>query len=109
MKLIRSVVHPDKVDHVQKALKTINVAWLTVTHVADHHPRNRHQMVWRGHPYEVGVTRMEIDVAVHDADVDVVVNVIIRAARTGEIDAGYVEVLPVDYRYEISTGAQTVS
>jgi nitrogen regulatory protein PII len=109
MKLIRSVIHPDKVDQVRQALKTLDVSWLTVTQVADHNPTKPHRMFWRGHAYEVGADRMEIDVAVHDDDVDQVVDVIIRTARTGEIDDGYVSVIPVEHRYEIRTGRRAVS
>jgi len=52
---------------------------------------------------------MEIDVAVDDDDVDQVVDVIIKTARTGARDDGYVSVIPVEGRYEIRTGRRAVS
>jgi nitrogen regulatory protein P-II 1 len=109
MKLIRSVIHPDKVDEVKAALNKAAVSWLTVTQVCDHNPQKTHTMVWRGRRFEVGATRLEIDVAVHDDDVDHVVDVIIKTARTGELDDGYVSVMPVEHRYEIRTGRRAVS
>ena len=109
MKLIRSIIHPDKVDQVKKALGDLAVSWLTVTQVADHNPSRPHTMVWRGHRYDVGAVRMEIDVAVDDDDVDHVVDVIIKTARTGQIDDGYVSVIPVEGRYEIRTGRRAAS
>ena len=109
MKIIRSVIHPDKIDQVKAALSAADVSWLTVTQVCDHNPSKPHTMMWRGRKFEIGATRMEIDVAVHDDDVDHVVDVIIRSARTGEIDDGYVSVIPVEHRYEIHTGLRTVS
>ena len=90
MKLIRSVIHPDKADAVKAALSKVAVSWLTVTQVCDHNPLKRHTITWRGHTCEVGATRMEIDVAVHDDDVDHIVDVIIKTARTGEMDDGYI-------------------
>jgi nitrogen regulatory protein PII len=109
MKLIRSVVHPDKVDAVKAALGKLDVLWLTVTQVCDHNPQKTHTMVWRGRRFEIGATRMEIDAAVHDDDVDQVVDVIIKSARTGETDDGYVSVIPEEHRYEIRTGRRAVS
>ena len=109
MKLIRSVIHPDKVEAVKAALTEAQVSWLTVTQVCDHHPHKTHTMTWRGRRFEIGAVRMEIDVAVHDDDVDRVVDVIIRTARTGEVDDGYVSVIPVEHRYEIRTGRRAVS
>ena len=109
MKLIRSVIHPDKIDQVKAALSEAAVAWLTVTQVCDHNPMKPHRMMWRGREFDIGAARMEIDVAVDDDDVDHVVDVIIKSARTGEMDDGYVSVIPVEYRYDIRTGRQAVS
>ena len=109
MKLILIVIHPDKVDAVKVALGGLDVSWLTVTQVCDHNPAKEHTMMWRGRRFDVGAMRMEIDIAVHDDDVDQVVDVIIRTARTGEKDDGYVSVIPVEHRYEIRTGRRAVS
>jgi nitrogen regulatory protein P-II 1 len=109
MKLIRGIIHPDKVHQVREALNHLAVSWLTTSHVADHNPSKPHTMAWRGHCYDVGAARIEIEVAVDDDDVDHVVDVIIKTARTGELDDGYVSVIPVDERYEIRTGRRAVS
>ena len=109
MKLIRSVIHPDKIELVKEALKKMEVSWLTVTRVLDHNPSKPHTMAWRGRLFDVGAARMEIDVAVHDDAVDQVVETIIRSARTGEMDDGYISVIPVEGRYEIRTGRRAVS
>jgi nitrogen regulatory protein P-II 1 len=109
MKLIRSVIHPDKIEQVREALKKMEVSWLTVTQVSDHNPSKTHTMSWRGRRFDVGAIRMEIDVAVPDDDVDLVVDTIIKSARTGEMDDGYISVIPVEGRYEIRTGRRAVS
>jgi nitrogen regulatory protein P-II 1 len=108
MKLIRSVIDPAKIDEVKAALREIDVAWLTMTQVSDHTPLKKHTITWRGHQHEVGAWRVEVDVAVDDDDVDKVVDVIIRSARTGQLDDGYISVIPVDHRYEIRTGRRSV-
>jgi nitrogen regulatory protein PII len=109
MKLIRSVIHPDKVEEVKAALSKVDVLWLTVTQVSDHNPSKPHTLMWRGRKFEVGAARIGIDVAVCDDSVDEVVDVILRSARTGEPDDGYVSVMPVEHRYEIRTGRAVTS
>ena len=53
--------------------------------------------------------KVELDMVVHDEDVDGVVRAIICAARTGRCGDGHVSVMPVEHRYEIRTGARDVS
>jgi nitrogen regulatory protein P-II 1 len=109
VKLIRSVIHPDKLHEVTDALSKARVSWVTTSQVCDHNPQRPHTMTWRGRTFEIGTERTEIDVAVHDDDVDDVINIIIRTARTGGVDDGYVSVMPVEHRYDIRTGTQTGS
>jgi nitrogen regulatory protein P-II 1 len=52
--------------------------------------------------------KVEIQVIVHDDDVDTVVDQVLRAARTGFDGDGYVCVLAVDHRYSISSGRREV-
>jgi nitrogen regulatory protein P-II 1 len=109
MKLIRSVIRPDKVDAVKCALRAANVLALTVAEVRDHAPDNRHERVWKGHVYiRDDLARFEMSVVVHDEDADDVVAAIVRAARTTQSADGYVTVLPVEHRYNIHTGQREV-
>ncbi len=109
MKLIRSVIRPSKVDDLKKALCGVNVLSLTVTQVSDHGPYNRHTVAWMGHVHTLNaLVRFEVDVIVQDGDVDEVVSVIIRAARTSHEADGHVSVLPVEHRYNIHTGEREV-
>ena len=109
MKLIRSVIRPSKIDELKAALCRVNVLNLTVTQVNDHGPHNWHTMVWMGHEQTLDVLiRFEVTVIVQDDDVDEVVSVIIRAARTSHRADGHVSVLPVEHRYNIHTGNREV-
>jgi nitrogen regulatory protein P-II 1 len=51
---------------------------------------------------------VEIEMVVHDDDVDRVVDAIIRAARTGTPGDGHVSVIAVDHRYAIHTGHRDI-
>jgi nitrogen regulatory protein P-II 1 len=110
MKLISGIVRPDKVDDIKAALGQVQVLGMTVTEVRDHWPQKHETTVWRGHEYNLGFSiKMAIELVVHDDEVDEVVNVIIRSARTGRLGDGHVSVLPVEHRYNIRNGERAVS
>jgi len=110
MKLVSGLVRPDKVEAVKAALGKMNVSGLTVTEARDFSPQKHETTVWRGHEYSIGCSvKMELSAVVHDDDVDQVVSVIIRTARTGTAGDGHVRVMSVDHRYDICTGQRDVS
>jgi nitrogen regulatory protein PII len=105
MKLIKTIVRPNKVDEVKEALGKLNISGMTVTEVRGHGKQKGHTAIYRGKEYNVSLLpKMEIETVVHDHVVDDVVRAIIEAARTGEIGDGRVFVLPVSHSYKIRTG-----
>jgi len=109
MKLIKSIVRPNKVDEVREALERLNIAGMTVTDVRGHGRQKGHTAVYRGKEYAVSLLpKVEIEVVVPNDVVDEVIKAVIEAARTGEIGDGRVFVLPVDAGYNIRTGEQDV-
>ena len=105
MKLIKSIVRPNKVEEVKDALGKINVAGMTVTEVRGHGKQKGHTAIYRGQEYNISLLpKMEIELVVADEIVDTVVQAIIQTARTGEIGDGRVFVLPVSHSYKIRTG-----
>jgi len=110
MKLISSIVRPEKVDVIRAALYRINVFGLTVAQVHDYAPQEHETTVWKGHEYTLGFcVKMAIDFVVHDDDVDEVVKLLICTARTGGAGDGFVSVLPVEHRYNIHSGEREVT
>src|SRR5438128_10461602 len=105
MKLIKTIVRPNKVDEVKDALGRLSISGMTVTEVRGHGKQKGHTAVYRGKEYNVSLLpKMEIEVVVADEVVDQVVKAIIEAARTGEIGDGRVFVMPVTHSYRIRTG-----
>jgi nitrogen regulatory protein P-II 1 len=103
------VIRPSKIDELKAALCRVNVLGLTVTDVTDHGPHNWHTQPWMGHECKLNfLARFEVAVVVHDDDVDRVVSLIMRAARTSHEADGHVSVLPVEHRYNIHTGQREV-
>ena len=109
MKLIKSILRPNKVDEVQEALGKLSIAGMTVTEVRGHGRQKGHTAMYRGKEYSVNLLpKMKIEVVVEDDVVDEVIATIIKAARTGEIGDGRVFVLPVEHSYNIRTGERDV-
>ena len=105
MKLIKSIVRPDKVDAIKDAVGKIDVSGMTVTEVRGHGKQKGHTAVYRGKEYNVSLLpKMQVEIVVPDGIVDDVVKAIIQAARTGEIGDGRVFVIPVGESYKIRTG-----
>src|SRR5918999_6438571 len=109
MKLIKSIVRPNKVDEVQEALGKLGIAGMTVTEVRGHGRQKGHTAMYRGKEYAVNLLpKMEIEVVADDDVVEEVIQTIIKAARTGEIGDGRVFVRPVEHSYNIRTGERDV-
>ena len=105
MKLIKSIVRPNKVDEVKDALEKIGISGMTVTEVRGHGKQKGHTAIYRGKEYNVSLLpKMEIEVVVPDSIADEAIKAIVQAAKTGEIGDGRVFVLPVEQTYRIRTG-----
>ena len=105
MKLIKSIVRPNKVDEVKDALEKIGISGMTVTEVRGHGKQKGHTAIYRGKEYNVSLLpKMQIEVVVSDSVAEDVIKAIITSAKTGEIGDGRVFVLPVLESYRIRTG-----
>jgi nitrogen regulatory protein PII len=105
MKLIKSIVRPNKVDEVKDALEKLGISGMTVTEVRGHGKQKGHTAIYRGKEYNVSLLpKMQIEVVVADSVADDAIKAIVQAARTGEIGDGRVFVLPVEQTYRIRTG-----
>ena len=65
MKLIKSIVRPNKVDDVRDALEKLNLGGMTVTEVRGHGRQKGHTAIYRGKEYDVTLLpKVEIEVVV---------------------------------------------
>ena len=110
MKLIKSIVRPNKVDEVRDALEKLSISGLTVSDVRGHGRQKGQTAVYRGKEYSVTLLpKVEIEVVVEDDMVDDAIKAIAAAARPGEIGDGRVFVLPVEQGYNIRTGERDIN
>ena len=105
MKLIKSIIRPNKVDDVREALEKIGASGMTITEVRGHGKQKGHTAIYRGKEYNVSLLpKMQLEVVVEDSMVDEAVKAIVQSAKTGEIGDGRVFILPVEQTYRIRTG-----
>ncbi|HEX7795258.1 MAG TPA: P-II family nitrogen regulator [Vicinamibacterales bacterium] len=109
MKLVSSLVRACRLEAIKEALNRVNVVALSVVEARDYAPQQHATTAWRGRLYALESSmKLEVQVIVHDDDVDEVVDLVIRAARTGTSGDGHICIMPVDHRYSISTGRREV-
>jgi nitrogen regulatory protein PII len=105
MKLISILVREFKLEVVKQALNQVDVVALTVVEARDYAPQFHGMAAWRGYlQVRNSSPKLEVQVVVHDDDVDEVVDSVMWAARTGAPGDGHVCVIRVDHRYSISSG-----
>ena len=105
MKMITAVIKPFKLDDVREALSDIGVTGLTVTEVKGFGRQKGHTELYRGAEYVVDfVTKVRLDLAVSDDQLDSVIEVITKAAATGKIGDGKIFVTDLLQVVRIRTG-----
>ncbi|WEV41861.1 P-II family nitrogen regulator [Bifidobacterium sp. ESL0682] len=105
MKLITAIIQPQKFDEVKEALAAAGVEGMTVSEVNGCGEQRGYTEVYRGASYSVNlIPKIRVEVAVRDADANLLVDIIVRTARTGNIGDGKVWVLPLDSVTRVRTG-----
>ena len=109
MKKIVAIIRPFKLDEVKIALVNAGIVGMTVSEVRGFGRQKGQTERYRGSEYTVEfLQKLKVEVVIEDAQVDMVVDKIISAARTGEIGDGKIFVSPVDRVIRIRTGEQNV-
>ena len=105
MKLVTAVIKPFKLDEVRAALLAFGVQGVTVSESSGYGRQRGHTEVYRGAEYTVELLpKVRVEILVDDEDGDDVVDVIVRAARTGKIGDGKVWSVPVETVIRVRTG-----
>ena len=105
MKQITAIIKPFKLDEVREALARCGVTGLTVTEVKGFGRQKGHTELYRGAEYVVDfLPKVRIDIVVRSDDVELCIEAIVQAARTGKIGDGKIFVTPVERVVRIRTG-----
>ncbi|HJD78357.1 MAG TPA: P-II family nitrogen regulator [Corynebacterium pollutisoli] len=105
MKLVTAVIKPFTLSDIREALEALDVGGLTVTEVQGYGQQRGHSEVYRGAEYATDfVPKVKLEVLVTDAQVDDVIDAVVRAAYTGKMGDGKVWVTPVERVIRVRTG-----
>ncbi|MBK7060650.1 MAG: P-II family nitrogen regulator [Rubrivivax sp.] len=105
MKMVTAIVKPFKLDEVREALSGVGVQGVTVTEVKGFGRQKGHTELYRGAEYVVDfLPKVKVEVAVDDAVVERVIEVIEASARTGKIGDGKIFVSALEQVVRIRTG-----
>jgi nitrogen regulatory protein P-II 1 len=105
VKLIMAVIKPHRLDDVKEALREAGVRGLTSVEAQGFGRQRGHTEIYRGAEYQVDfVPKVQIEVMVEDDEVQMIVDTIMKSARTGKIGDGKVWVVPAEQVYRIRTG-----
>ncbi len=109
MKLIKTIIRPEKLEEVKEALTKFGVTGMTVAEVRGHGRQKGHKAVYRGTEYSVTLLpKIMLELVVPDEMTDQAVKTIVETARTGEIGDGRVFVFPVEQGYNVRTGERDI-
>lgn len=105
MQRIEAIIRPFKLDEVKIALVNAGVVGMTVSEVRGFGRQKGQTERYRGSEYTVEfLQKLKVEIVVENDQVDMVVDKIIAAARTGEIGDGKIFVSPVQQIIRIRTG-----
>jgi len=105
IKMISSVIRPEKLGAVKQALAEIGAPSLTVTNVSGRGSQPAKKGSWRGEEYTVDLhQKVKIECVVADVPAEDVVDAIREAANTGEPGDGKIFVMDVENAVQVRTG-----
>jgi nitrogen regulatory protein P-II 1 len=105
MKKIECVIRPIKIDEVKAALEAIGVVGMTVADVRGYGKQRGRTEKYRGNTYVVNLLpKVKLEIVVADDRAEDVVEIVLEAAKTGEIGDGKIFVSAVEQAVRIRTG-----
>ena len=104
MKMITAIIRPEKLEDVKAALFEAEVEGLTISRVSGHGGEKTVMESYRGHPlvYEFH-DKVRFDIAVSEPFVEITIDAIVRAAKTGEVGDGKIFVTNLERVVRIRT------
>jgi len=109
LKKVEAIIRPFKLDEVKIALVNAGVVGMTVSEVRGFGRQKGQTERYRGSEYTVEfLQKLKIEIVIEENQVDMVVDKIVTAARTGEIGDGKIFISPVDQIVRIRTGEKNL-
>ena len=105
MKKIEAIIRPFRIDDVREALGEIGVKGMTLTEVKGYGRQKGHTELYRGSEYQIDfLPKLKLEIVVADKMVDQVVDVILKAAKTGQVGDGKIFISSIEEVVRVRTG-----
>lgn len=105
MKKIEAIIKPFKLDDLKEGLGELGITGMTISEVKGFGRQKGHTEIYRGAEYVVDfIPKIKVEAVVKDDMVDIVIEKILSAVKTGSIGDGKIFVIPVDKICRIRTG-----
>ncbi len=106
MQKIEAIIRPEKLDNVKNLLADAGFTGLNIVHVTGRGTQRGIVHMGRGgETYTVDMLpKVKVEVVVSDADCEKIVQIICRAAQTGNIGDGKIFIIPVADAIRVRTG-----
>ena len=109
MKMIKTIIKPERFEFVKKALEDKGFVSMTITEVRGRGEQKGISLEYRGGLMTVDVLpKLQLEMVVKEKDVESVITIITESARTGKIGDGKIFVMPVEKAIRIRTGETEV-
>ncbi|WP_027365596.1 P-II family nitrogen regulator [Desulfotruncus alcoholivorax] len=102
---IEAIVRPGVLEDIKEALTKFGIHGMTVSQVMGCGLQKGRKEVYRGTEYSINLLpKVKVEIVVTDKDVDGVIDVLTKTARTGEIGDGKIFVYRIENAVRIRTG-----
>lgn len=105
MKKVEAIIRHFKLEDVKNALAEKGIQGMTITEVRGFGRQKGHTEMYRGTEYAVDfVPKVKVEVVVTNANLQTVVDTILRTAQTGQIGDGKIFIIDLAESIRIRTG-----
>jgi nitrogen regulatory protein P-II 1 len=105
MKKIEAIIRPEKLDEVRQALESAGYPGIQIMEVEGHGKQKGVTRQWRGEEYRMDyLPKLKLEIIAPTADVDRIVQAIIKHAKTGAVGDGKIFISEIKDVVRIRTG-----
>ncbi len=105
MKLVIGIVRPEKANDILEALYRANVKGISMSRVQGHGGELDRVETYRGTTVKMGLAeKVRFEIAVSEPYLELTIDALCSAARTGEVGDGKIFVVPLEQVVRIRTG-----
>ncbi len=100
MKKLECIIRPEKLDDVKSALRKTGIGGMTITNIGGF---GKSRAIGKG-----SVDKVKLEIYVDDFQADAILEIVMKAAYTGDTGDGKIALIPLEGIYRIRTGERGV-